>query len=49
MKQIAKKTFDKPAYNPILFTSYKVIKKILKYSFYILTLYFAYKGFMAWE
>lgn len=49
MEQETKKTFDKSAYNPILFQSYKVAKKILKYSIYIIILYFAYEGFMAWE
>lgn len=49
MKQAAKVPFDKPAYNPILFKTYKVSKKVLKYSLYIAILYFAYEGFMAWE
>ena len=48
MKQ-RKDTFDKSVYNPFLFKSYKVAKKILKYSLYIILLYFAYEGFMAWE
>jgi len=42
-------SFDKPGYNPILLMSYKVAKKILKYSLYITLFYFAYKGFMAWK
>lgn len=49
MDQTVRAPFDKSAYNPILFMSYKVIKKILKYSLYITLLYFAYEGFMAWE
>ena len=44
-----KASFDKPAYNPILFISYKVVKKVVKYSLYISLLYFAYEGFMAWK
>lgn len=44
-----KPSFDKSAYNPILFMSYKVAKKILKYSLYITLIYFAYEGFMAWK
>ena len=48
MKQ-TKITFDKSAYNPILFKSYKITKKILKYSLYILVLYFAFQGFMGWK
>lgn len=49
MEQSVKAPFDKSAYNPILFKSYKIVKKILKYSLYTIVLYFAYKGFMAWE
>jgi HEPN domain-containing protein len=49
MEQTTKVTFDKSIYNPLLFKSYKVAKKILKYSLYALLLYFAYEGFMAWE
>ncbi len=49
MEQVAKKTFDKSAYNPILFQGYKVAKKLLKYSIYLAVLYFAYEGFMAWK
>lgn len=49
MEQTTKLPFDKSASNPILFKSYKIIKKVLKYSFYIAIIYFAYKGFMAWE
>ncbi|MDN3596844.1 hypothetical protein [Zunongwangia endophytica] len=44
-----KNIFDKTTYNPFLIKGYKVAKKILKYSLYILLLYFAYEGFMAWE
>lgn len=38
---------EKHSINPALLTSYKLIKKIIKYSFYILIFYFALKGFMA--
>lgn len=49
MEQVTKKPFDKSAYNPIVFTCYKIAKKLLKYSIYIAILYFAYEGFMAWK
>lgn len=49
METKLKKPFDKNAYNPYLFTSYKVVKKTLKYSFYVMLLYFAWEGFMSWE
>ncbi len=49
MEQTAKTIFDKSSYNPIFFKSYKVAKKILKYTLYAVVLYFAYEGFMAWE
>ncbi len=49
MEQAPKTTFDKSMYNPYLFATYKAIKKIIKYSFYIAILYFAYQGFMAWD
>lgn len=49
MEQTIKTPFDKAAYNPVLFKSYKIVKKILKYSFYVTVLYFAYEGFMVWE
>lgn len=49
MEQTAKTPFDKSAYNPMHFNSYKIAKKILKYSFYAIVLYFAYEGFMAWD
>lgn len=34
---------------PILYGFYKLSKKIIKYSLFITILYFAYKGFMAWN
>lgn len=49
MEQTTKATFDRSAYNPVLFKSYKVIKKLIKYSLYIALMYFAYEGFMAWD
>ncbi len=49
MEQTTKPLFHKSVYNPILFKSYKIAKKILKYSIYIAILYFAYEGFMEWE
>lgn len=49
MDQAVTASFDKPAYNPVLFISYKVVRKILKYSSYITSLYFAYKGLIAWK
>ncbi|WP_281322282.1 hypothetical protein [Flavobacterium aestivum] len=49
MEQTTKTQFNKSVYNPILFKSYKVAKKILKYSIYVTVVYFAYEGFMAWK
>ena len=49
MEQKQKTPFDKSAYNLLLFKSYKMVKKIVKYSLYAIVLYFAYKGFMAWR
>ncbi|NBA86477.1 hypothetical protein GVN16_11930 [Emticicia sp. CRIBPO] len=42
-------TFDKAAYKPLVFKSYKILKKAVKYIFYLAIIYFAYEGFMAWE
>ncbi|WP_430405648.1 hypothetical protein [Fluviicola sp.] len=49
MEQTAKTTANKWGMNPLLFKSYKVAKKLIKYSVYIAVLYFAYEGFMAWK
>ena len=49
MEQTERPPFDKSAYSPFFFKSYKIAKKILKYSFYGMILYFAYEGFMAWD
>lgn len=49
MEQAAKKTFNKLAWHPIQFQGYKIIKRTIKYSIYIIILYFAYEGFMAWQ
>jgi len=49
MEQTTKVPFDKSVYNPVLFKSYKLAKKILKYSLYAVLIYFAYEGFMDWE
>lgn len=49
MEQTTKATFDKSVYNPVLFKSYKIARKLIKYSVYITVLYFAYEGFMAWN
>ena len=49
MEQATKNTFDKSNYHSYVFKTYKIIKKTIKYSLYIALLYFAYKGFMAWE
>lgn len=49
MEQTTKTTFDKSAYNPVLFTSYKIVKKLIKYSFYIALIYLTYEAFMAWD
>ncbi|MCT2562806.1 hypothetical protein [Chryseobacterium herbae] len=34
---------------PLLFRTYKLSKKIIKYTLFITILYFAYEGFMAWN
>ncbi|SHH00766.1 hypothetical protein SAMN02787073_0078 [Chryseobacterium vrystaatense] len=39
----------KKSISPALFKTYKITKKIIKYSLFITILYFAYKGFMAWN
>lgn len=49
MKKASDQSFEKTAYSPVLFTTYKVLKKIGKYSLYIAIAYFAIEGFMAWE
>ncbi|MCS3869416.1 hypothetical protein J3D55_002332 [Chryseobacterium ginsenosidimutans] len=49
MEKTTKLPFDKSVYNPVLFKSYKVAKKILKYSLYTFVLYFVYEEFMDWE
>ncbi|WP_159102745.1 hypothetical protein [Flectobacillus major] len=49
MEQSTKVPFNKSVYHPILFKSYKVVKKALKYSFYVAVIYFAYEGFMMWQ
>lgn len=43
-KSTAKHTVD-----PLLFRTYKLTKKIIKYGLFITILYFACKGFMAWN
>lgn len=49
MEKLAKKEFDKSVYNPVVFRSYKIVKKLIKYSFYVFLIYFAYEGFMQWD
>lgn len=49
MEKLAKKEFDKSMYNSVVFRSYKIVKKLIKYSFYFLLIYFAYQGFMQWD
>ena len=49
MEETVKKQFDKSDYNFYVFKTYKIIKKVTKYAFYISVLYFAYEGFMAWK
>lgn len=41
------KTLTKQTVSPVLFRTYKITKKIIKYVLFITILYFAYKGFMA--
>lgn len=49
MEQTTKSRFDKSAYHPVVFKSYKVTKKLIKYGFYLALIYFACEGFMAWD
>ncbi|WP_157848789.1 hypothetical protein [Flavobacterium sp. Root901] len=49
MEQSIKKQFDKSVYNPHVFKTYKIIKKVTKYALYIYILYFAFEGFMNWK
>jgi len=49
MKTTVKLPFNKTNFNPLVFKTYKAIKKGLKYSIYLALLYFAYEGFMAWD
>jgi len=49
MEQPTKTNFDKSVYNPVVFKSYKITKKFIKYSFYLAVIYFAYEGFMSWD
>lgn len=49
MKRIAEKNNNKSSKNSLLHTSYNVLKKVVKYSFYLAILYFAYQGFMDWR
>lgn len=49
MEQTRKGNFDKSVYHPVVFKSYKITKKLIKYGFYIALIYFTYEGFMAWE
>jgi len=49
MEQTTKVKFDQSAYNPVLFKSYKTVKKLIKYSFYLALVYFLYEGFMSWD
>ena len=39
----------KREYPPILLATYHFFKKAVKYSIYIMILYFACAGFMAWD
>ncbi|PIF47193.1 hypothetical protein CLU96_4242 [Chryseobacterium sp. 52] len=43
------KALAKQTVSPLLFKAYTLTKKIIKYSLFIMILYFAYKGFMAWN
>lgn len=43
-RSVAKQTVK-----PLLFKTYKLSKKIIKYALFITILYFAYEGFMAWN
>ncbi|WP_312767901.1 hypothetical protein [Epilithonimonas sp.] len=49
MEKSTNKPFDKSVYNPILFGSYKIVKKILKYAFFIAISYYVYEEFMDWD
>ncbi len=49
MTQETKPIFNSAVYNPYLLMLYRSVKKIIKYGFYIVLLYFAFEAFMAWE
>ncbi|MDJ1471197.1 hypothetical protein [Xanthocytophaga flava] len=49
MERTTHVTFDKSAYNPVIFKTYKLVKKLTKYTIYITMLYFMFEGFMAWK
>lgn len=49
MEQTSQAGFRKQDYNSNAFKTYKIAKKILKYSFYFALFYFASAGFMAWD
>jgi hypothetical protein len=48
MKPTAKPQFNQSVYHPVLFKTYKVVKKLTRYTLYGSILYFAYEGFKAW-
>jgi hypothetical protein len=47
MEQTARTTVNTWHRGSLLFKSYKVVKKLIKYGFHVTMLYFAFKGFMA--
>lgn len=49
MEQAARTTANTLHKGALLFKSYKVVKKLIKYGFHVTVLYFAFKGFMAWK
>ena len=49
MEPTAERPFNKTVYHPVVFKSYRIIKKILKYSMYGIVIYFACEGFMSWK
>lgn len=41
MEQVTEKVFNS--------ATYKIIKKVIKYTLYAAIIYFAFEGFMAWD
>lgn len=45
MEQVTKPVVEKS----VAFDTYKIMKKVIKYTIYAAIIYFAFEGFMAWD